>query len=104
MARSKTHPLTSVTLRMPDEILHKIDTLAANNSHDRTAEIVGACRHWAEIDGILGTDASTKEKLEALKIQIATMEQSIIEISSTLRQLEENNTALLHIIETLSRK
>ena len=104
MARSKSNPSTSVTFRMPDECLQSIDELAAKNSHDRTSEIIGACKHWVEIDGAVGVDVSTKERISEIQEHIASLEESIQKIESAVRQIEENNTILLRIIETMAKK
>ncbi|MDO5844746.1 MAG: hypothetical protein Q4Q53_06355 [Methanocorpusculum sp.] len=104
MARSKTNPLTSVTFRMPDETLHKIEELAALNSHDRTSEIIGACRHWINIGGNAGIDISTKDKIAELQSHVISLEKTVSEISLTMIKLEENNTTLLRIIEKMSNK
>lgn len=104
MARSNRNPSTSVTFRMPDECLQHIDELAAKNSHDRTSEIIGACKHWVEIDGVVGVDRSTKERISEIQLRIASLEESIQKIESAVRQIEENNTILLRIIETMAKK
>lgn len=96
MARSKLNPSTSVTFRMPDSILKEIDRLAARNTHDRTAEINGACRYWAEIDGVVGTDVSTQQTLSGLSNQIKSLED---QIAAMMQQMEQERTLLLKIIE-----
>lgn len=89
---------------MPDDCLQSIDELAAKNSHDRTSEIIGACKHWIEIDGVVGVETSTKEKISEIQSHLTSLEDSIRKIESAVRQIEENNTILLRIIETMAKK
>lgn len=89
---------------MPDECLKDIDELAAKNSHDRTSEIIGACKHWVKIDGVVGVDVSTKEKIAEIQTHIEKLEESVLKIENTIKQIEENNTILLKIIEAMAKK
>lgn len=107
MARSKINPATSVTFRMPDEILKIIDELAVKNTHDRTAEINDACRHWIEIGGTNGNETITQSKISNLEKEIAllserigVLETSLEKISDTMVQNEKTNSTLLNIINS----
>lgn len=104
MARIKSNPSTSVTFRMPNGSLHKIDELATLHSHDRTTEIVDACKYWIEIGGASGIDTSTKDKITNLHSHIISLEASVLELSKSLEQLEENNRTLIRIIENMTNK
>lgn len=106
MARSKTNPSSSVTFRMPDTILQKIDTLALQNNHDRTAEINTALTHWIGIGGTVGNETVTQQKIAELEEQLTVMserlqkqEAAIIQLSETLEKFEGNTSRLLSIIE-----
>ncbi|HJJ31047.1 MAG TPA: hypothetical protein O0X97_02225 [Methanocorpusculum sp.] len=106
MARSKTNPSSSVTFRMPDTILQKIDTLALQNNHDRTAEINTALTHWIGIGGTVGNETVTQQKIAELEEQLTVMssrlqkqEEAIIQLSETLEKFEGNTSRLLSIIE-----
>lgn len=110
MARSKLNPATSVTFRMPDAVLQTIDKLAIENSHDRTAEINVACRHWIEIGGILGNETITQKKVHELKEELIQLnkrleiqESVISQLTESMNKLEKNNTTLLSVIESNER-
>lgn len=96
MARSKLNPSSSVTFRMPNPLLKEIDRLAEQNTHDRTAEINGACRHWVKIGGVAGTDASTQNVIAELSAEITGLKD---QIASMMDQMEQERTLLLKIIE-----
>lgn len=96
MSRIAGESSSPVNFRMPDSLLKEIDKLAEQNSHDRTTEINGACRHWIKIGGIIGTDESTFEKIAALEKKIDGLEK---EIARMLELTEKNNTVLLKVIE-----
>ncbi|MDO5843883.1 MAG: hypothetical protein Q4Q53_01890 [Methanocorpusculum sp.] len=107
MARSKINPATSVTFRMPDDKLNKIDELALKNTHDRTAEINDACRHWIEIGGVFGKENITQQKISELEKQMTELnnrmeklESSLEKISEVMTQTDKNNSALLNIISS----
>ena len=107
MARSKFNPATSVTFRMPDIALEKLDKLALENSHDRTAEINEACRHWIDIGGASGNETLTQQKVSALGEELACMnarlekqEEAILLLKETIDRLEKNNSTLLTVIES----
>lgn len=107
MARSKINPATSVTFRMPDDNLNKIDELALKNSHDRTAEINIACRHWIEIGGVFGNETITQSKISEIESKInllndrmEKLENAVDKISDVLTQMDKNNSTLLNIINS----
>ena len=107
MARSKFNPATSVTFRMPDDILEILDKLALGNGHDRTAEINEACRHWIEIGGTSGNETLTQQKISALGEELASMnlrlekqDGAILMLKETIEKLEKNNSTLLAVIES----
>ena len=107
MARSKFNPATSVTFRMPDDILEILDKLALGNGHDRTAEINEACRHWIDIGGASGNETLTQQKVSALGEELACMnarlekqEEAILLLKETIDRLEKNNSTLLAVIES----
>ena len=107
MARSKFNPATSVTFRMPDDILEILDKLALGNGHDRTAEINEACRHWIDIGGASGNETLTQQKVSALGEELASMnlrlekqEEAILLLKETIDKLEKNNSTLLAVIES----
>ena len=107
MARSKFNPATSVTFRMPDDILEILDKLALGNGHDRTAEINEACRHWIEIGGTSGNETLTQQKISALVEELASMnlrlekqDGAILMLKETIEKLEKNNSTLLAVIES----
>lgn len=107
MARSKFNPATSVTFRMPDDILEILDKLALGNGHDRTAEINEACRHWIDIGGASGNETLTQQKISSLGEELASMnlrlekqEEAILLLKETLDKLEKNNSTLLAVIES----
>ena len=104
MARSKIHPTTSVTFRLPDDSLQSIDELARKNSHDRTAELISACKYWVKIGGTVGTDAQLNENIQVLQEKIAVIEESMKTMSDSIKHLEESNTTLLRILEKLMAK
>ena len=106
MARSKINPSSSVTFRMPDSILQRIDTLALQNNHDRTAEINTALTHWIGIGGVSGNETVTQKKIAELEEQLTIMssrlekqEEAIIQLSETMEKFEGNTSRLLSIIE-----
>ena len=101
MARAKTNPSTSVTFRLPDESLQGIENLAERNSHDRTAELIGACRHWVEIGGSAGVDTSLNEKVDCLQKKMDVVEAAVLEMSDTMKRIEEINTTLIRILEKI---
>lgn len=96
MARSKLNPSSSVTFRMPNPILKEIDRLAEQNTHDRTAEINGACRHWVEIGGVAGTDVSTQKVIAELSEEITNLKD---QVAAMMQQMEQERMLLLKIIE-----
>lgn len=107
MARSKFNPATSVTFRMPDDILETLDKLAIENGHDRTAEINEACRHWIDIGGASGNETLTQQKISSLGEELASMnlrlekqEEAILMLKETIEKLEKNNSTLLAVIES----
>ena len=107
MARSKFNPATSVTFRMPDDILEILDKLALGNGHDRTAEINEACRHWIDIGGASGNETLTQQKVSVLGEELACMnarlekqEEAILLLKETIDRLEKNNSTLLAVIES----
>ena len=107
MARSKFNPATSVTFRMPDDILEILDKLALGSGHDRTAEINEACRHWIDIGGASGNETLTQQKISALGEELASMnlrlekqEEAILMLKETIEKLEKNNSTLLAVIES----
>lgn len=107
MARSKFNPATSVTFRMPDDILETLDKLAIENGHDRTAEINEACRHWIDIGGASGNETLTQQKVSALGEELVCMnarlekqEEAILMLKETIDKLEKNNSTLLAVIES----
>ncbi|MDR0981227.1 MAG: hypothetical protein LBL85_05605 [Methanocalculaceae archaeon] len=81
---------------MPNPILKEIDRLAEQNTHDRTAEINGACRHWVEIGGVAGTDVSTQNVIAELSEEITNLKD---QIAAMMDQMEQERTLLLKIIE-----
>lgn len=111
MARTAQEPSTSVNFRMPDSILRNMDKLAADNNHDRTAEINGACRHWITIGGNAATDITTFRKIEQLEetvrrltAETKTMQDRFLQlenqITTTLDQIEKERELLLTIIQS----
>jgi hypothetical protein len=96
MSRTTGEASNQINFRMPDSVLKGIDKLAAQNSHDRTAEINGACRHWIKIGGAAGTDESTFEKIAGLEKRLEELEN---EIARMLDMMEKNNAVLLKVIE-----
>ena len=96
MVRSKLNPSSSVTFRMPNSILKEIDRLAEQNTHDRTAEINGACHHWVEIGGVAGTDVSTQKVIAELSKEIMNLKD---QVAAMMQQMEQERTLLLKIIE-----
>ena len=92
---------------MPDGALEKLDKLALENSHDRTAEINEACRHWIDIGGASGNETLTQQKVSALGEELACMnarlekqEEAILLLKETIDRLEKNNSTLLAVIES----
>ena len=106
MARSKLNPTASVTFRMQEVTLQKIDNIAAQNNHDRTTEINDACRYWIELGGSANQDSAfmLKKSITALQNQINDLEKNMTEMAASLKQLEENNSTLLRIIEKMTGK
>ena len=96
MVRSKLNPSSSVTFRMPNPILKEIDRLAEQNTHDRTAEINGACHHWVKIGGVAGTDVSTQKVIAELSKEIMNLKD---QVAAMMQQMEQERTLLLKIIE-----
>ena len=99
MARSKLNPTASITFRMQKATLQKIDKLAEQNNHDRTTEINDACRCWIELSG-----SANQDVVITLQKQIADLEKNMTEMTASLKQLEENNSTLLRIIEKMTGK
>ncbi|MDR0981129.1 MAG: hypothetical protein LBL85_05080 [Methanocalculaceae archaeon] len=111
MARTAQETSTSVNFRMPDSILKHMDKLAAENNHDRIAEINGACRHWISIGGNAAADITTFQKIAQLEKTItelsaetAEMKENFLllekQITGTLDQIERERELLLKIIQS----
>lgn len=106
MARSKINPSSSVTFRIPQTILEKIDNLALSDNYDRTAEINTALRHWVEIGGVAGNETITQQKISLLESQlremndkIASKDEMLLKLSEAIDKMERDNARLLSIIE-----
>ena len=111
MARTSQESSTSINFRMPDSIRKNIDRLAAENNHDRTSEINGACKHWINIGDSAATDETTFQKIEQLQQTITGLEDELrsmkenfrhleTQIAATLDQIQKERELLLRIIES----
>lgn len=102
-ANEKTAP---VNVRIPESLLLKIDEIAHREYHDRSTEVIGACKHWVEIDGNQSADAlpvqSAKEiaaKLDAMMEMIQKISYIKSEIQELSQKIDDEHNRLLTIIE-----
>ena len=100
MPRTAREPTVSINFRMPRSLLKHLEQMAEENSHDRTAEINGACRHWISIGGTGAVDQTTLKKIGELEERMAHLEMQITEM---LDQTEKDRAVLLRVIENNER-
>lgn len=92
MARTAAEKSTSINFRMPNSLLRKMEVIAKQNHHDRTAEINGACFHWTEIGGVAAIDKTVHDEIGELQKVIADLEKELKETKEAL-EIERKETA-----------
>ena len=95
-----------VNVRIPESLLQKVDTIAKRDYHDRTTEVITACKHWVEIDGNTSIDSlpvsavsEINRRLNELTISVKQVAEIETALSALIKRIDSEHDRLLRIIE-----
>lgn len=107
MARTaKKEATIPVNVRIPKTLLEGLDAISKRDYHDRTTEVIGACKHWVEINGNSSIDSipvsavsEIKSRLDKLTASVKDLSEIENSLTSLIKRIDNEHDRLLKIIE-----
>ncbi len=84
-----------ISMRMPKDLVAKVDLLKEKEGVDRSAIINKAVRYWTEIEGIVTTDHQLLTRLTDIETNTSGLRCDIDNVIQNLRKEKEQLQGLL---------
>jgi len=103
---AKNEATVPVNVRIPEQLLQELDAISKRDYHDRTTEVITACKHWVEIDGNASIDSipvsavsEINKRLDELTTSVKHFSEIEASLSLLIKRIDSEHDRLLRIIE-----
>ncbi len=84
-----------ISMRMPKDLVSKVDTLKEQEGVDRSAIINKAVRYWTEVEGNITTDHQLLNRLETIETNTTELRGEIDKVIQDFRKEKDQLQELL---------
>lgn len=93
-----------IGLRIPSDLLIKIDKLKDDEGIDRTALVLRALRYWVSVGGKISTDAEYLNSIKNIEEKVETIQTDICDIKNLREQVAEQQKIISTLVKMLPEK
>ena len=90
-----------IGLRIPSDLLEKIDKLKNDEGIDRTALVLRALRYWVSVEGKVTSDAEYLTSMQKVQTGIENLQADMTEIKSLREQVAEQQKIIAALVKLL---
>lgn len=90
-----------IGLRIPSDLLEKIDKLKNDEGIDRTALVLRALRYWVSVEGKVTSDAEYLTSMQKVQTGIESLQADLTEIKSLREQVAEQQKIIAALVKLL---
>ena len=90
-----------IGLRIPSDLLEKIDKLKNDEGIDRTALVLRALRYWVSVEGKVTSDAEYLTSMQKVQTGIESLQADMTEIKSLREQVAEQQKIIAALVKLL---
>ena len=90
-----------IGLRIPSDLLEKIDKLKNDEGIDRTALVLRALRYWVSVEGKVTADAEYLTSMKKVQTGIENLQADMTEIKSLREQVAEQQKIIATLVKLL---
>ncbi|MDO5844366.1 MAG: ribbon-helix-helix domain-containing protein [Methanocorpusculum sp.] len=90
-----------IGLRIPSDLLMKIDKLKDEEGIDRTALILRALRYWIGVNGKISTDAEYLNSIKKIESGVGNLLNDMNEIKTLREQVAEQQKVISALVKML---
>ncbi|MBQ3570357.1 MAG: CopG family transcriptional regulator [Methanocorpusculum sp.] len=90
-----------IGLRIPADLLEKIDKLKNDEGIDRTALVLRALRYWVSVEGKVTSDAEYLTSMQKVQTGIESLQADMTEIKSLREQVAEQQKIIAALVKLL---
>lgn len=90
-----------IGLRIPADLLAKIDKLKNDEGIDRTALVLRALRYWVSVEGKVISDTEYISSIRKVQEGIENLQEDMIEIKSLREQVAEQQKIIAALVKIL---
>lgn len=90
-----------IGLRIPSDLLEKIDKLKNDEGIDRTALVLRALRYWVSVEGKVTSDAEYLTSMQKVQTGIESLQADMTEIKLLREQVAEQQKIIAALVKLL---
>lgn len=90
-----------IGVRIPSDLLMKLDKLKDEEGIDRSALILRALRYWVSVNGKISTDAEYLNSIKKIEENVEIIQTDISDIKNLREQVSEQQKVIATLVKML---